>query len=364
MSIDPDVVALGAIINADAARLEAIAGAAAAVDDFSRLAARAESEGVAPVLYRNLCRAGVEAGAAGMNALRALAVRHRHATSTRITEFVRISDALADAGIESAALKGIALAGLIYPEPGLRPMRDIDFLVHEPDAARAREVLEGLGYRFETDHPSRFMRRHHHLPNARRGVSGLTVSVEIHTRANSGDSPGTLTLDRLDAPLQTVESPFGRYRALGHVDMLDQLCRHAPEPGGTVRLVSAMDIIGYSAHFDTAIDWERLAAHRPYVPNLLGLLGLVTPLPPGLSRFAWRGRPPAEPGRLIPPSANRSPRATCRRCLHWSIHPSGGCSRTTASGRAAAAARSPACATCRESPPWLTRRAIASMSRP
>ncbi len=364
MSIERDVVALGAIINAEAARLEAIARAAAAIDDFSRLAARAESEGVAPVLYRNLCRAGVAAGATGMNALRALAVRHRHATSTRITEFVRISDALADAGIESAALKGIALAGLIYPEPGLRPMRDIDFLVHEPNAARARAVVERLGYRFEADHPSRFMRRHHHLPNARREVSGLTVSVEIHTRANSGDSPGTLTLDRLDAPLQTVESPFGSYRALGHLDMLDQLCRHALEPGGKVRLVSAMDIIGYAANFDTAIDWEGLSTRRPYVPNLLGLLGLVTPLPPGLSRFAWRGPPPAEPGRLIPTLGEIFSRhdlpalSTLVNPPEWwlfgyyGIGP-GGRGRTMARMRHLSRVAV-----------WLTRRAIASMSRP
>lgn len=364
MSIDRDVVALGAIINADAARLEAIAGAAAEVEDFSRLATRAESQGVAPVLYRNLCRAGVEAGASGMNSLRALAVRHRHATSTRITEFVRISDAMAEVDIESAALKGIALAGLIYPEPGLRPMRDIDFLVHEPNAARARAVLEELGYRFDADHPSRFMRHHHHLPNARRKVSGLTVSVEIHTRANSGDSPGTLTLDRLDAPLQTVESPFGSYRALGHLDMLDQLCRHALEPGGTIRLLSAMDIIGYSAHFDAAIDWERLTARRPYVHNLLGLLGLVTPLPPELSRFAWRGAPPAEPGRLIPTLGETFTRHDLPSLSalvnppewwlfgYYGIGP-GGRGRTMARMRHLSRVAV-----------WLTRRAIASMSRP
>ncbi len=296
----PEVVSLGATINADDARLEAIATAASRVDDWTAVAARAEIEGVAPVLYRHLEHAGCGVHADGLKSLRALSVRHRHATGIRIAEFARLSTALAAAGIDSAALKGVALAGLIYPRPALRPMRDIDFLVRPGQAQLARGILEDHGYQFEAGQPSRFMRYHHHLPNARKLVDGLTVSIEIHTRANSGDTPGRLTLDRLDEPLQPVTTEAGSYHALGHRDMLNQLCRHALEPGARVRLVSVMDIQGYCAHFDETIDWPALARRHPYIPNFLGLLDLVTPLPATLARFAYGGSALPQPGRLIP----------------------------------------------------------------
>lgn len=296
----PEVVSLGATINADEARLANIAAAAARVDDWPDVAVRAESEGIAPILYHHLDCADAARDTAGIKPLRALAVRHRHATGIRIAEFARLSAAMDAAGIDSAALKGVALAGLIYPRPGLRPMRDIDFLVRPAQAGMARGILEDHGYRFEADQPSRYMRYHHHLPNARKLVDGLTVSVEVHIRANSGDTPGRLTLDNLDDPLQDVVTDAGAYRALGHIDMLNQLCRHALEPGTTIRLVSVMDIQGYCARFDDDIDWAMLARRQPYIANFLGLLDLVTPLPPSLERFAYRGRAIENPGRLIP----------------------------------------------------------------
>ncbi len=296
----PEVVSLGAIINADDARLAAIAEAARNVDDWNALAQRAETEGVAPILYRHLSRADTSPRNGAVQTLRALSVRHRHATEIRVGEFARLSAALTEAGIESAALKGVALACLIYPRPGLRPMRDIDFLVRPSQARLAREVLEDHGYRFEAEQPSRYMRLHHHLPNGQRTVDGLVVSVEIHTSANSGDAPGRTTIDNLAAPLQTVRTPAGAFATLGHSDMLNQLCRHALEPGTTIRLVSAMDIQGYCERFDADIDWEDLARRYPYIPNFLRLLDLVVPLPPALSRYRYRGEPVEHPGRLVP----------------------------------------------------------------
>ncbi len=313
MAPQQDVVALAATINADDDRLAAIARAAAEVDNGAALCTRAETEGVAPMLHRYLSTLGIGEQVAGYRALRALAVRHRHATEIRVAEFARISAQLATAGIASAALKGVGLAGLLYPEPGLRPMRDIDFLVPRSEAGAARAVLESMGYRFDPDHPSRYMRWHHHLPNARREVDGLTVSVEIHTRANSGDSPGRTTFDRLRDPLQTVQSAFGEYRTLGHGDMLNQLCRHALEPGAHVRLVSVMDIQGYCARFDQEIDWAALARRHPYIPNFLSLLDQVVPLPSTLTRFAWPGQPLPDPGRLVPTVGTVFSTASSRR---------------------------------------------------
>lgn len=49
-------------------------------------------------------------------------------------------------GIPSVALKGAWLSARAYPDPALRPMRDIDLLVPQADIVRAFEALLGAGY--------------------------------------------------------------------------------------------------------------------------------------------------------------------------------------------------------------------------
>ncbi|GAB4446250.1 MAG: nucleotidyltransferase family protein [Anaerolineae bacterium] len=49
-------------------------------------------------------------------------------------------------------LKGSILAPLYYPDPGLRPMADLDVLIHPADFAASARLLAELGYRQETVH--------------------------------------------------------------------------------------------------------------------------------------------------------------------------------------------------------------------
>jgi len=54
--------------------------------------------------------------------------------------------ALTEAHIRAVPLKGAWLATHVYPEPGQRPMCDIDLLVPPQELARAQEALRQLGY--------------------------------------------------------------------------------------------------------------------------------------------------------------------------------------------------------------------------
>ncbi len=54
---------------------------------------------------------------------------------------VRIFGLLEKAGIRSVGLRGVTLANLYYPEPGLRPMKDLDILV---DADAGQKVLNAM----------------------------------------------------------------------------------------------------------------------------------------------------------------------------------------------------------------------------
>jgi hypothetical protein len=299
IEIERDLLCTCAILNPDSERLEKIANLFPKITNWERLIRQAEIDGIAPTLNYHANQSAAEVPNQVRQQLRGLSVRHRHATPTRIKEYVHIQSKLQEAGIDSAALKGIALACLIYPKPSLRPMRDIDFLVAPHHAETSMAVLKQLGYQFAETETSRYMGRHHHLPNATRKVDGLSVCVEIHTRAMSGDAPGTIRLDRLTEPLRNTETPYGAISTLGHIDMLNQLCRHALEPGKRIRLISVMDIIGYTAMFADQIDWPRLAKKYPYLPNFLGLLHFVSPLPAALKRFIPDYPPPLNCGELI-----------------------------------------------------------------
>jgi hypothetical protein len=57
----------------------------------------------------------------------------------------RIDARARDMGIPITALKGAALHDLSIYQPGMRPMADLDLLVHDHDAAATATMLEGLG---------------------------------------------------------------------------------------------------------------------------------------------------------------------------------------------------------------------------
>jgi hypothetical protein len=58
-----------------------------------------------------------------------------------------VVDALAGAGVSVMVLKGVALLEETYADISLRPMGDVDLLVHDTSIQRAEDVILGLGYR-------------------------------------------------------------------------------------------------------------------------------------------------------------------------------------------------------------------------
>lgn len=112
-------------------------------------------------------------------------------------ELDRALGALDGAGIPVVLLKGAALAGTVYPDPGLRPMIDLDLLVGRDDVQRALEVVQPLGYDVSgaalgRDDEARLATIHHHFPLTK---SGGAVVIELHH--------GVL-VDRLDFDVQGI----------------------------------------------------------------------------------------------------------------------------------------------------------------
>ena len=280
-----------ACLNPDRSELAAIRETAAGGAAWSELPAEAESHGLAPLVYRHAKRARIRIPESCATALRALTLRHRCAIQIRTRVLHTLLAELQTARIQPLVLKGAALAHLIYPTPGLRPMADLDLLVEPGDADRAQAVLRKLGFSAPSAH-SAYMRNHHHLPSACMDVEGLRVSVEIHRDALSGDAPGALTTRTLAELPQEFDLGGVPALTLNHADMLHHLCRHTFEPGRRTKLIGAVDTVGYAQHFAATIDWEKLRATHPFVINTLRCLYYLVPVSAALHGIL---PPPAAP---------------------------------------------------------------------
>ena len=80
--------------------------------------------------------------------LASLAALSRERTQRMLDASAELIAALRAEGIEAMPFKGALLAPLYYPDPALRPLADLDLLVHETDVPAGVAVLERLGYRY------------------------------------------------------------------------------------------------------------------------------------------------------------------------------------------------------------------------
>jgi hypothetical protein len=75
-------------------------------------------------------------------------------------------------------LKGISVREQFYPEPHLRPMRDIDFLVAQDAVSFVESALMRIGYCRRSENPPEYYETHHHTMPFVHPRTG--VWVEVH----------------------------------------------------------------------------------------------------------------------------------------------------------------------------------------
>lgn len=228
--------------------------------------------------------------------LRALKVRHQAAANARYEVLCQIHAEFAKCGIPYLALKGAALMPHLYKAGFLRPMRDMDLLIPQPQEQDAAQALRRLGFDVPDKQPSRFMRNMHELPNATKQVNGFNCSVELHRDALSREISGHLVFPTFSEPSDTpdVQEQAQRIQAIpwqalvlpafDNVTMLHQVCRHLEglHSGGVLKLINVMDVIGLAALVLEQGDWQHIEKRYPHVINSLYCLHLLTPLTPEL----------------------------------------------------------------------------------
>jgi hypothetical protein len=217
--------------------------------------------------------------------LQALYVRHRRANGIRLAALREILDALEAHHIQARVLKGPPLMDLVYADPALRPVSDLDLLVSAREIFRAQHVLRELGFRAPGKESRATLRHHHHLPMATRPADGMLVQVELHHDVLSEDDSASIRLDDPREPSMAFNVCGRPASALGPHEMLWHLCQHLVGPlPRPLRLVWVADTLGYAEAFCEQLNWERIGRQYAIVLNVLGLAHALTPLPAAVLR--------------------------------------------------------------------------------
>ena len=295
---DARLLLLGARSRPEPAADAELAALASGTVDWPALVELAIREGTAPLLHFHLHRLD-------------LLDRLHLAARRRLTEVVQsvwaanvvlardwgeATAALRQARVETVTLKGMALANVVYPEPWLRPMADVDLLVRPADRAAALATLRELGYRSPGDAADELGASRSFAELVRHGTR-----IDLHWHAARYlRFEGVVEVDhdglwRRARPLVT---PEGRSLMLSPEDLLLHLVVHLTLGSDFARVLWYADLDAVVRAFAGELHWERLAeeADRWHIKGLTGwALGVAaasfgTPLPSGLLERLRRGR--------------------------------------------------------------------------
>jgi hypothetical protein len=164
-----------------------------------RLAEFAEAElrwiletGLAPLLLRAVkSDPEVPRSSSLWQQLKSAELAARVLTGDRMEAMVKIIDRCHRKAVNLTLLKGISICQQYYPEPHLRSMGDIDFLVDEADLTTVHSVLLRLGYNQRTTFREFYRAHHHGMPwfHPQKGIW-----IEVHRALFRADSQlGKLT---------------------------------------------------------------------------------------------------------------------------------------------------------------------------
>lgn len=252
--------------------------------NWGRLINRSEHHGLGPLVYWHLKETDALMPQDARRALKALFLRHRHANQVRQQVLTEVLSLCASEDIPMLVLKGAALAFLIYPQAGLRCMRDIDLLVKTSDAQQIQSLLMKEGFEIGKEAGLPLPAGHHHLPVLARQIEGLTICVEVHDDL----FPSTRYYHSRrfeDLSSRAVEFLVGDVTAktLGYEDMLWHIYRHAIGPpllASPLRFIHIADLVSLVEARFKQIDWGRLIECYPQVYQVLPLLHYLTPWSP------------------------------------------------------------------------------------
>lgn len=247
--------------------------------EWETLLSDAEAHGMAPLLYRHLSFQEGLAPATFLRGLRFLCLRHQQANFLLMECLRQILLLFKQNSIPSLLLKGGSLCQTLYPEVGLRPMRDIDILLKKEDAFLAHDILQNHGYVCSTE---KTPKGYYHLPALHKKLNGMEICVELHHGIFPNDPPYYQQLSYKDfyRTAQSFEIEGTTAYTLATEDMLYHLYQHgfhAPLTFEPYKLISIADIVSLVEEKAEELNWNLLEKKYPQVLHALPLFHHITP---------------------------------------------------------------------------------------
>jgi hypothetical protein len=181
-------------------------------------------------------------------------------------ELERILAAFEAAQIPVIVLKGAALAQIIYPDPGLRPMNDIDLLVKRDNVKKTAEVLSSIEYSdFRVERISGFNELFAY-DTKMLGGPDKRIGVEVHWTLVAGEADArSPSIDwfwekRTHYKTINAQSTFAGITSISPTAELLYASAHLmlQHPLSTRRLVWFYDLDLLLRKWSDHIDWEAL----------------------------------------------------------------------------------------------------------
>jgi hypothetical protein len=219
---------------------------------------RATAQGVYPLFYRNLATLGFPGVPEHARVQLHHLSRINLLRNTLLTEeLVRLLKLLADAGIPTMPLKGVALAQSLYGDPSMRTCVDIDILVPRSMVGRAFELLRAQGYasEFGAGFFANLLLRHDIEYTLRRQERGFEFTVELHWGVMWGGQLEASVTDQLWADAYSTTVFGAPAYALSPEWQILFLAAHAARHQwqGLKWLVDLHELFS-----STEIDWDKL----------------------------------------------------------------------------------------------------------
>lgn len=206
-----------------------------------------------PLLYRNLQIQGVQDPLiARFKAEYFRAWSHNQLSFGRVAPLI---EAFTDAGIRTMLLKGAALTLLYYKDPGLRPMTDIDLLVHRNQLNQSIELLRGLGWRSKYPLPHALVPFEH--ASEFRDSYNQSLDLHWHVLWEGRQGLGDDDFWKKSIPIAINDVPTN---SLASADHLLHVCVHGAKWNDTPTLRWVADALMITRSPDYRVDWNRLVA--------------------------------------------------------------------------------------------------------
>lgn len=254
-------ISISALLLCNLLRLDCAVPELSPALDWPALLSTARAHQLSPYLYHRLKSAGLERQLpepvlSGLQqdyrSALSLALRRSHALQELLLVFHR-------SGIPCIPLKGAYLAEVIYPNPALRTMSDLDLLVPKEQLAQAAQFAQNLGYRPERRYlVEGVIELHSHLPV----LAGKNLPfLEIHATFSRPIDPFPVVLEGVwqrARPLSFLEVPAF---TLAPEDLLLSLSLHiAYQHCFNQGLRSLLDLALVVQRMQGEISWELLLA--------------------------------------------------------------------------------------------------------